>query len=355
MGRNTKRYEEDQLDEKRGKHALQKKMDRSRAPVFVLGCHRSGTNLLYDMLMSAGGFARYADDLSVHHTLIPRFGDLSRLGNRRRLMETWLRSKAFRRSGLEAKEISAKILERCNSGGEFYQIVMGEIARSQGAQRWAGYDPDNAFYIPRLHEEVPEALFVHIIRDGRDVAFGLSKKDWIPCLPWDSSRRILVMGAFWQWMLTKGRMNGRRAVGNYIEVRFEDLILHPQETLTRLGSFLEHDLNYERIVRSAVGVVARPNSSHQFESGAGGFSPAQRWKQQLSRDDVDSFEALYGDLLEDLGYETTSNGNRSSAPALARLVGVLYPLYFESKLQMKSRTPLGRFASLAHLEIQRKT
>jgi hypothetical protein len=320
--------------------------------VFVLGCHRSGTNLLYDMLLSAGGFASYSDDLYVHQTLVPRFGDLSVLGHRKRLMEVWLRSKAFQRSGLEAGGIKSQILERCNSGGEFYRIVMGEIARSQGVERWAAYDPDNAFYIPRIHEEIPEALFIHIIRDGRDVALGLSKKNWIPYLPWDSGRRILIMGAFWRWMVTKGRVNGKKAVTNYIEVHYEDLVLRPHETLAQLGAFLEHDLNYERILQSPVGVVARPNSSHQLESVAGGFNPAQRWKQQLSREDVASFEALYGGLLKDLGYETASNGDRSAAPVFDRLVKVLYPLYFETKLQLKSRTPLGRFASLVHLEIQ---
>lgn len=327
-------------------------MDRSKVPVFVLGCHRSGTNFLYDLLMSAGGFAKYADDLCVHHTLIPRFGDLSVFHNRKKLMEVWLRSKAFRRSGLEAEDIQRQILEKCNSGGDFYRIIMGEVARSQGAARWAAYDPDNAFYIPRIHQELPEALFIHIIRDGRDVALGLSKKNWISSLPWDRSRRILVMGAFWKWMVTKGRENGQKAAANYTEVHFEDLVLRPRETLERLGAFLEHELDYDRIRQSAVGTVARPNSSHQTESPADGFSPAGRWRQQLAPKDVTAFDGLYGDLLEELGYKTWSNGDTPSPALSGRLVRALYPLYFESKLQLKSRTPLGHFASLFSLEVQ---
>jgi hypothetical protein len=330
---------------------LTRPMDRSKAPVFVLGCHRSGTNLLYDMLMSSGGFAQFPDELAVHHTLLPRFGDLSVRSHREKLMEVWLRSKSFRCSGLEAEEIKTKILEDCHSAGDFYRIVMGEVARHQNATRWAAYGPDNAFYIPRIHQELPEALFVHIIRDGRDVALGLSKKVWIPYLPWDRNRRTLVMGAFWMWMVTKGRENGKKAAANYTEVHFEDLVLRPQETLSRLGAFLDHDLDYERIRQSAVGSVARPNSSHRNESPTDGFSPAQRWKQKLAPQDASSFEALYGDLLRDLGYETTSNGG--SSPSLSnQLVRSLYPVYFESKLQLKTHTPLGRFASLVQLELQ---
>jgi hypothetical protein len=327
-------------------------MDRTKAPVFVLGCHRSGTNLLYDMLMSAGGFAKFASDLCVYETLVPRFGDLRLRSQRRKLMDVWLRSKGFRRSGLEAREIESKIVEDCNSGGDFYRIVMGEIVRKQNAARWAAYGPDNALYIPHIHRDLPEALFVHIIRDGRDVAFGLSKKEWIPSLPWDRDRRFLIMGAFWKWMVTKGRANGRKLASNYTEIHFEDLILRPRETLARLGAFLGQELDYGRIQQSAVGTVARPNSSHQSKSPANGFSAVNRWKQQINPADVSSFEALYGDLLQELGYETTSNGRGRSPRLSARLVRAFYPFYFESKLQLKNQAPLGRFASLVPLELQ---
>jgi hypothetical protein len=330
---------------------LTETMDRSKAPVFVLGCHRSGTNLLYDMLMSAGGFAKFASELAVYQTLIPRFGDLSVPIHRQRLMDVWVRSNSFRRSGLDASDIKSKVMKNCETGGDFHRIIMGEIARIQNATRWAVYGPDNAFYIPQIHRDIPKALFVHIIRDGRDVALGLSKKDWIPFLPWDRGRRILIMGSFWEWMVTKGRENGQRVVSNYIEVCFEDLVLRPQETLSRLGAFLAHNLDYKRIQQCAVGTVAKPNSSHQVESPAKGFSPAGRWKQQLTPKDVSAFEALYGDLLRDLGYETASEG-KSSPSFSDGLVRSLYPMYFESKLQLKSKTPLGRFASLVQLQLQ---
>ena len=325
--------------------------DRSKAPVFVLGCHRSGTNLLYDTLMSAGGFARYADELCVYQTLIPRFGDLRFQSHRRKLMDVWLRSKAFRRSGLDTEEIRAEIVEKCASGGDFYQIVMGGIVRKQSAQRWAAYGPDNAFYIPQIQREIPAALFIHIIRDGRDVALGLSKKPWIPSLPWDTSRRFLIMGAFWKWMVLKGQQNGRLAGSNYIEVQFENLVLNPRETLARLSDFLSQELDYDRIQHSAVGTVVRPNSSHYSESTAGDFNPAGRWRKQISAQDLSDFEALYGDLLQNLGYKRASN--EIGSPRLSnRVVRTLYPFFFESKLQLKSRTPLRRLASLTPLEIQ---
>src|SRR5437667_5666352 len=98
--------------------------DRRSYPIFVMGCHRSGTNLLYDNLLSAGGFAVYRGYLPIYKMLIPRFGSIADAGNRKRIMEAWLRSKGFRRSGLDAAQLTAKVMEECRNGGDFMRIVM---------------------------------------------------------------------------------------------------------------------------------------------------------------------------------------------------------------------------------------
>ena len=46
---------------------------KNKAPVFVLGCPRSGTTVLYHMLLSAGGFAVYRAESNVFNLLVPRF------------------------------------------------------------------------------------------------------------------------------------------------------------------------------------------------------------------------------------------------------------------------------------------
>src|SRR5947209_9400270 len=91
------------------------RIERKRRPVFVMGCHRSGTNLLYDTLLSAGGFAVYRGYLPIHKILIPRFGRFDKSSNRKRALETWLCSKGFRRSGLDAVELSAQVMAKCRS------------------------------------------------------------------------------------------------------------------------------------------------------------------------------------------------------------------------------------------------
>src|ERR1700704_1108731 len=95
---------------------------RSKCPVFVLGCGRSGTKLLYHTLLSAGCFALYCAESHAFKLVGLGLGDLAQRENRRTLLDHWLRSKLFYRTGLSREEIEPKILEECRSAGDFLRI-----------------------------------------------------------------------------------------------------------------------------------------------------------------------------------------------------------------------------------------
>jgi len=325
-------------------------MNRYLQPVFVMGCHRSGTNLLYDTLQSSGGFAVYRAYLPVYEALLPRFGDFASARNRKELMKVWLRSKLFQRSGLDAAQIEARILAECRTGGDFIRIIMGEIARSQNAARWAAYDPDNVLYVREIKRDIPGALFVHIIRDGRDIAVTLTKMGGLRPLPWDKSKARLATALYWQWMVRKGRENGQAAPSDYYEVHYEDLVLKPAETLAKLGEFLEHDLNYDRIQTAGIGRVSDPNSSFKSEAQAQASNPIGRWKTMLSANELTEIEALIGQTLRQVGYPTQTAD--SSVSLHAKMMAAVYGPFFEAKLWMKSHTLLGRLTNIDSMEIE---
>ena len=158
---------------------------RKTAPVFVLGSPRSGTTLLYDMLLSAGGFAVYLAESNVFNLLAPRFGSLVVRENRRKLLHAWQGSKLFRASGLNSQLIEKKVLEECRSAGDFLRLVMSEIARAQGMQRWAENSPEGVLHLPTIKRQIPDALVIHIIRDGRDVALSLARLKYVRPFPWE--------------------------------------------------------------------------------------------------------------------------------------------------------------------------
>ncbi|MGC2172343.1 MAG: sulfotransferase [Candidatus Sulfotelmatobacter sp.] len=323
---------------------------RGSAPVFVLGCPRSGTTLLYHMLLSAGGFAVYRAESNVFNLLVPRFGGIRSAGDRRHLMKCWLKSMLFRASGLDAAQIEAKIMAECRSGGDFLRLVMAEVARSQGALRWADCTPEHLLYMEEIKRQIPDALFLHIIRDGRNVALSYIKQGWSYPLPWDRGERLGVAGLYWEWIVRKGREQGRSLGADYREVRFEELVTNPRQTLLRLGEFIEHDLDYGRIQREGIGSVSQPNTSFAGESEER-FNPVDRWKEKMSTEQAAAFEALVGDFLQDLGYAPVSAAKPRKSLRAARLRAT-YLTMFEAKHWIKTNTPLGRFVRLGRILIE---
>ncbi|MFY9844564.1 MAG: sulfotransferase family protein [Terriglobales bacterium] len=334
--------------------AIENPGKRKISPVFVMGCHRSGTNLLYDMLLSAGGFANYRGSLPVYETLIPRFGSLDHRGNRKKLLETWLRSKGFRRTGLDANQLSLRILNECRDGGDFIRVVMDAVAHSQGVPRWAAYDPDNVLHVDQLKASIPNALFLHIIRDGRDIALSLKKMGGFSPLPWDRSATssLVATALYWEWMVRSGRDQGSRFPADYLEIHYEDLINQPREILQKLSGFLDHDLDYDRIQRVGLGRLSESNSSFREEIGEEQINPSGRWRERLSPTDVAAIEAAVGKCLEQTGYAL-------SLPEAERTPGMrqwgnraLYRTYLNTKMWVKMNTPAGRMANLSVLELE---
>jgi len=313
-------------------------MSKGKAPVFVVGCPRSGTTLLYNMLLSSGGFAVYLAESNVFNLLVPRFGDLSVRSNREKMMDAWLESKLFRASFLDAETIRRQILSGCNNGGGFLRIVMGEIARAQGVERWADNSPEELLFVQTIKKCLPDALFIHMIRDGRDVSLSLDARPyaWIRPFFWDRKDKLAVTGIFWEWMVQRGRQLGRGLGGDYMEVRFEDLQADAPRTLAKIGRFIQHDLDYEHILRVGIGSVREPNTSFKGDQG----SPVGRWKKKTTPEKLALFEALVGPTLKEFGYPLAASGKSASSLKAFRL-RASYRAYFSAKFWFKN-SALGR-------------
>jgi Sulfotransferase family len=315
---------------------------RSKAPVFVLGCPRSGTTLLYYMILSSGGFAVYPEESHVFNMIVPKFGNLASRRSRERLMKRWLQSIYFQHSGLDAQPIEKKIVEECHSGGDFLQIVMEEIARKQNVERWADTTPEHLLYIPAIQKAFPDALIVHSIRDGRDVALSMNKRPWIRNFFLDKRDTLMVQGLYWEWIVRKGRKDGRAFENHYMEVHFEDVVGRPHETLAKVGRFIDHELDYEKIRKVGLGSVSMPNTSFRTEVSGGQFSPIERWKGAYSREQLQMFEGLVGPFLEELHYSLGGVAPSGLQAVRLKAVRAFYQSTFNGKLWLKSKTPFGR-------------
>jgi len=329
---------------------------RSTAPVFVVGSARSGTTLFYDMLLSSGGFAVYLAESNVFNLLGPHFNNLKTRSDRGNLLRVWTASKLFRATGLEKSEIENEILERCQNAGDFLRTVMGAMMRRQGMQRWAENSVEGR--ISTIKTFIPEALIVHMIRDGRDVATSLHNSRYVRTLPWKSRISLTGGAVYWEWVVERTCAEGRRFGNDYLEVHFEDLIGVPEETLSTVGRFLDHELDYGRIRQAGYGSISKPNTLFTAEL-KGKFSPIGRWKKAFSDSELRRAEGMIGPTLLKQGYSLSSSGSstgsstRSSAggqPETSlgmanlemRTTRALYRTLFDTKWRVKNH-PFGRW------------
>lgn len=294
--------------------------------------------MLYDMLLSSGGFADYRTESNVLNLLEPRFGNLANPTVQGQLLDAWFGCRLGTLSGLDRPGLEVALARECRNGGDFLRIVMESIAQRQGAWRWADTTPEHLLFLDRIKETIPNALIIHVIRDGRDVALSTARQGWIRKLRFDSLPNVMACAMYWEWIVNRGRAAGRHLGRDYMEVRFERLVSDPHTTLGELGGFIEHDLDYDKIRLRSRRI---PNSSFRNEEKTN-FNPIERWRRQLSSADLDTLEQLVGGTLTELGYALGgSPGGRTSA--FLATTRTLYRAFFDAKRFLKAQTPAGRW------------
>lgn len=196
---------------------------------------------------------------------------------------------------------------------EAIRRVFASYAGFHGKSRYGDKTPGYVMSMRLLADLFPESRFIHVIRDGRDVALSYMEGGWGP-------RTLAGNAVYWRRFVRRGRKEGARlGAARYCEVRYESLLDDPEEELRRLSRFVDLEFNeamlqyFER--SRALLVTPRLLKTH----GALQLPPTKGlrdWRQEMPKEDVTLFEALAGNLLSELGYERTT----PSVPARTRLL-----------------------------------
>jgi hypothetical protein len=73
----------------------------------------------------------------------------------------------------------------------------------------------------------------------------------------------------------------------------------------------------------------------------------------MSEEEIAQVESLIGDRLQETGYEVVTPAERRRTGFAARLMGLIYPIYFDAKLWLKTYTPLAKTADLGRMGISK--
>lgn len=241
-------------------------MSREKAidrPVFVLGCGRSGTTVVYDVLSEhehLAWFSNYTQRTGSPRlaalSRIRRFPDLTgRLGRfaprpheGHMLWDACTPSKnaAVRNAPLLAEHLLPDEVTRMRA------LISGHL-RFQGRPRFINKNTRNARRIEYLGRAFPDALFVHVARAPRPAVASLLRVHFWPTLPiwWEGDRtpqqlvaegrdEVRLAAEFWNRELWQIRTDAER-IGHErcLVVRYEDMVRAPIDTFEQMLEFLQ--------------------------------------------------------------------------------------------------------------------
>jgi LPS sulfotransferase NodH len=282
-------------------------------PIFVIGHQRSGTTLLQSLL---GAHSRIAAPPELyfiyrvaHHA--EYFGELTDDGNLRRAL----------REALDAPlDILAAcgwefdtLLERARQGPRTYrglfEALMGDFAERQGKVRWSEKSPGQT--LGEAYALVPDAQFVHIVRDPRDVVASSVRA------PMTEPDVTAIARGWRDFTLRNVRRGFVIGPAQYLQLRYEDLTRDPAAVLRIVCAFLGEDYEPAMLEDPSLRRVTVPEIAKGWQGGALESVRATgegRWRTRLGRRDQWRVHAVVGPLLAALGYEPP--GLRERLPAL---------------------------------------
>lgn len=195
------------------------------------------------------------------------------------------------------------------------RLIYRLYAARHGKSRWGDKTPSYRRHMLAIERILPEARFIHIIRDGRDVALSL-RREWFA--PTDD---IGGLARHWVEEVEATRKQGG-SCKNYLEVRFESLVREPRTVLKSLCSFLglTFDPAMEKYHSGAAKRLGEVDDQHlpdgriisresrlarlRLTSSPPDLSRAGAWRSTMKEEEHGAFVAVAGPLLRDLGYET---------------------------------------------------
>ena len=287
-----------------------------RPPVpFIVGVGRSGTTMLRLMLD-----AHPALTIPPETHFVPALIDAIDEGaTPEQAVETMTSVRQWGDLGIEP----AEVLERWRGLDSFepgpaLRAFYAIYQERQGKPRWGDKTPIYVKNMRKIEKALPEARFIHVIRDGRDVALSRWKRTLGEKDPAPASQ----VAEGWQRRIRRAQKQGAK-LNHYLELRYEDLVTDTEPNLRRICEFLELDwdpvvLRYyehaaERMAEMARDLPAtdgkptRPGEermqAHAMTQKPPDPSAMYRWREKMAPADVAAFDAAAGELLAELGYE----------------------------------------------------
>jgi hypothetical protein len=178
------------------------------------------------------------------------------------------------------------------NGPELVTSIMGQLRNGREGPIVLTFHAD----IKIIERLFPDARYIHICRDPRDVAKSVTGFGW--------SGNVYYGADFWlasevSWETFASTADPKR----FLEIRYEDLVLEPESHLRRVCDFLGIGFDEAMLEYSKTSTYSKPDPKL-----------LQRWRTSLTRRQIALVEYKCGALMEKRGYSRDCEARQTPGP-----------------------------------------
>lgn len=330
-------------------------MDSTNTPIFVVGYMHSGTTLMKDIIdghpsvFSCKGESRFFHSLTMLKRRFPNLNDeitrrqfvtyLAKLANSNYRTVEYDTEKELSSFGLSTQVIDKLIAETAhiNDHKAFFKVVFDYFTKSAGKERWLEKTPTHLFHIDKILQSIPNAQFIELVRDPRDVLG--SKNSRLKATDKMGSRNEIAEkvknwrvgydpiwdSLAWKSAIRSGNETAVKHPSKIMRIRYEDLVNSPEAVSKKVFEFL--NLTYTSNLLN----VSWHNTADESKWSQNGISSDAigKWKKRLKPRDIIICQKITNVEMNDLKY------SQESMPIVANLTMPI--ALFKSSLEFFER------------------
>jgi hypothetical protein len=228
-----------------------------------------------------------------------QFGDLGWPENLERCLGTMLRYKHVRVLEPDPERIRAEFRQGPPTYARLFDLFLMHYAEREGKPRRGAQTGLIERYADHLFAAYPGVKVIHMVRDPRD-RYEASLALWP-----EGKGRAGGATARWRFSIRLGRRNRTRYPGGYALVRYEDLVLRPEETVRGVCRFLGEEFRPEMLAMP--GAPERREKLVARAREAGGEGPLSsefigRFRGRVPAHDIAFIQLHAGRMMRAHGY-----------------------------------------------------